>query len=368
MTQKLEYTVLELIESATRLMKAQPLNLGGIAGVGGGVGAPPGGFIGYLPQTRVAYDEDELASSGVPASGMSLLDNLNHIRYRLNTIESGILVVDEIDGSPSVSDVNRLSFSGAIIVSEISPGHALVTITASGGGGISDAPSDTNIYGRKDAGWVDLDLTYLRLDASNDPITQQLVIENSSHFPELLKVISNNGKGVYIEAEAEPLAIFHIANGGNVAVPTITVYRYGNTFSEEYSRAIIEIEDYNDAAGYTGGTIKHTDPNSDVKVDINPYASANSIMVLFDSVNDISTTGRLLSLKNQTVEKFSVDGDGNVNIPSGQFYRVANTNVVGNRIIDSRISGTINSGDSTTDGVIDAIRDALIAHGLIAAS
>jgi len=28
----------------------------------------------------------------------------------------------------------------------------------------------------------------------------------------------------------------------------------------------------------------------------------------------------------------------------------------------------INSGDATTDGVIDALRDAMIAHGLIASA
>jgi len=46
------------------------------------VGGPPGGFIGYLPQTRVTYDYSELKASGI-ASSPTLLDNLNHIRYKL---------------------------------------------------------------------------------------------------------------------------------------------------------------------------------------------------------------------------------------------------------------------------------------------
>ena len=37
-------------------------------------------------------------------------------------------------------------------------------------------------------------------------------------------------------------------------------------------------------------------------------------------------------------------------------------------VIDSRCDDTINSGDATTDGVIDALRDAMITHGLIAAA
>jgi hypothetical protein len=42
--------------------------------------------------------------------------------------------------------------------------------------------------------------------------------------------------------------------------------------------------------------------------------------------------------------------------------------VVGDRVIDARCDDTIDSGDATTDGVIDALRDAMITHGLIAAA
>ncbi len=38
------------------------------------------------------------------------------------------------------------------------------------------------------------------------------------------------------------------------------------------------------------------------------------------------------------------------------------------RVVDARIDDTINSGDATTDGVIDAMRDALIALGFMAAA
>lgn len=57
----------------------------------------------------------------------------------------------------------------------------------------------------------------------------------------------------------------------------------------------------------------------------------------------------------------------NLNLLDGEL-QVAGTKVVGARVVDARIDDAINSGDATTDGVIDAIRDALIAHGLIAAS
>ncbi|KKK79168.1 hypothetical protein LCGC14_2836240, partial [marine sediment metagenome] len=42
--------------------------------------------------------------------------------------------------------------------------------------------------------------------------------------------------------------------------------------------------------------------------------------------------------------------------------------VVGTRVVDARCDDAINSGDATTDGVIDALRDAMISHGLISAS
>ena len=47
---------------------------------------------------------------------------------------------------------------------------------------------------------------------------------------------------------------------------------------------------------------------------------------------------------------------------------VAGTQVVGARVVDARADDVANSGDATTDGLIDALRDAMIAHGLIAAA
>jgi len=61
-------------------------------------------------------------------------------------------------------------------------------------------------------------------------------------------------------------------------------------------------------------------------------------------------------------EKLDVTGNTNVT----GVYKVDDIQVVSNRVIDSRCDDTINSGDATTDGVIDALRDAMITHGLIA--
>ena len=62
---------------------------------------------------------------------------------------------------------------------------------------------------------------------------------------------------------------------------------------------------------------------------------------------------------------------GDTNLASltmrGNIYYGANQ-VVGARVVDARIDDIPNSGDATTDGIIDAIQDALIAHGLVAAA
>lgn len=99
MRSQFDYTIIDAINNAIKTVKAAPLILGGVAGSGGGAGGPPGGIVGFLPQYRVAYDTDELAISGFVEPGAidedgdvvsgSLLDNLNHIRWRISELEAG---------------------------------------------------------------------------------------------------------------------------------------------------------------------------------------------------------------------------------------------------------------------------------------
>lgn len=86
-----EEMILGKINDAQRASKLSPLILGGVGGPSGGVGGPPGGFIGYLPQRRVAYDATEAETPAVTVSG-SLVDNLNHIRFRLRAVEQGMVI------------------------------------------------------------------------------------------------------------------------------------------------------------------------------------------------------------------------------------------------------------------------------------
>lgn len=131
MPQKTEYVVLDLIDNAFRNAKVQPLNLGAIAGSGGGIGGPPGGIIGQLSQSRVTYDLSEDATLFTPASGMSLVDNLNHIRYRIGILESGggtALTVQDLDGDPVITNVDTITFSG-VVLTDLGAGNVLVQVS-----------------------------------------------------------------------------------------------------------------------------------------------------------------------------------------------------------------------------------------------
>lgn len=88
-----ENTFFEYFNAILRYVRAQPLHLGGAPNYSGGSGGPPGGFSGYLPQTKVAYDISEAESLFTPVnySGASLVDNLNHIRYRINALEEEVI-------------------------------------------------------------------------------------------------------------------------------------------------------------------------------------------------------------------------------------------------------------------------------------
>lgn len=93
------------------------VNLAGVPGPSGGSGAPIGGFTGQLIQTKVAYDTTEARTSYTPPSGMSLLDNLNHIRQD----------IFDIDG-PKATVITHDCISEDL-TSQISPGTTYFTVT-----------------------------------------------------------------------------------------------------------------------------------------------------------------------------------------------------------------------------------------------
>ncbi len=137
-----ETVLFDYFNNIKNYIRAQPLFLGGVASSGGGAGGPPGGFVGMLPQNRISYDLSEAATDYTPISGYTLVDNLNHIRYRIQALESGssILIIKD-SGVVVSSGVTVIDFIGAT-VEEVSPGY--VQVTTSGGSG---GPGHTHVFG-----------------------------------------------------------------------------------------------------------------------------------------------------------------------------------------------------------------------------
>lgn len=142
----LEKEILDLINQSIRVTRAQPLFLGGTTASGGGSGAPAAGTIGQLTQTRVTYDLSEDEDNTVPASGASLLHNLNRIRYRIAQIEaSGVSSSGTFLGLSDSPDSYIGQAGKSVVVNATEDGLEFTTV--SGGVGdiaftdLTDAPS-----------------------------------------------------------------------------------------------------------------------------------------------------------------------------------------------------------------------------------
>ena len=128
-----EMNTFNYFDTLVRFLRAQPINLAGITAPSGGQGGGAG-YIGYLPQTRVAYDLTEAATQDTAISG-SLLDNLNHIRYQITTLSGiaagGVIVKD--DGIVVASGVTVLDFLNDFEVLEPVNNQVTIALVASSG-------------------------------------------------------------------------------------------------------------------------------------------------------------------------------------------------------------------------------------------
>lgn len=145
-TSDIDKLIMNEIDSMARYVNLRPLILGSSAGVSGGAGGRPGGFIGQLSQKKVAFDTSEGSSPNIPTgvgiSGSSLLHNLNRIRGGWSLadnsilprhVASGILTVSEF-GNGTFEEVAHILFSGVNIYQE-GTGKIVVAIASGGGGG-----------------------------------------------------------------------------------------------------------------------------------------------------------------------------------------------------------------------------------------
>jgi hypothetical protein len=99
------------------------------------------------------------------------------------------------------------------------------------------------------------------------------------------------------------------------------------------------------------------------------YHSSGGDFTIVNNRTNSSTGGILFCTGGSTTAKVSIPYAGGVTIATG-VLKVGTLQVVGARVVDARADDTVNTStwDSTTAGVLDALRDAMVSHGLIAAA
>jgi hypothetical protein len=174
-------------------------------------------------------------------------------------------------------------------------------------------------------------------------ITDTLILRNDGYLNSAnLATFSLGfyGPGLYNVSSTFPHISVPGVTGGN-----IEAHNYLNSETSGSYNVFVVKSEYNQASG--------TAANTDLLINRTQTAVGSGAQLLIDAqVGGVS--------------KFSVSNVGDVNLTG--VLKIDAVQVLTNRVIDARIDDTINSGDATTDGVIDAIVDCLIAHGLVAAA
>lgn len=194
------------------------LALGGVAGSGGGTGSPIAGIVGQLAQRYITYDTSEEATA---SGNTSLVDNLNHMRYRLHVLESTPAVgtfIDLTDTPETYTGYGKYYLA----VKESEDGVEFIPITAGGGG------NSNPIF--KAEGYIDvasgIDIAYL--------CTTSGTINNISTYVEtvsgtLILDVNKNMTTIFTTQENRPT----ITEAGVDAslTPDITTFVSGDIFT-----------------------------------------------------------------------------------------------------------------------------------------
>lgn len=210
MTSRFDILIVEAINNALRAARAQPLFLGGVSGSGGGYGGPPGGFVGKLPQTRIAFDstEAEIGNFPNPVSSGTLVDNLNRIRYRLHQLENmTFLNLTDTPDTYSGYDGYHVTVSGnGLVFSPPSGGSSPSTFIS-----LSDTPASYAMEGSK----------FVRVN------TDETALEFGNINPDDLPAMSPNSILITNNTGTITTGNLHYYAGDNtvvVGVPSVPVY------------------------------------------------------------------------------------------------------------------------------------------------
>jgi hypothetical protein len=225
-----QQTLLDYMGAAARKNALQILKLGGYAGADGGTGGPVGGFTGYLPQGRVAFDTTESESSYYPTtvisgetvpSGATLVHNLNRIRKRIADLEAGGNGLEIQEAGVTISsDASVINFASGATVTVTTSG---VDVTISGGGGGDPLDPHNTKYGYQALASIDYEGggEYNTAIGVNSQYSNTTGGENVSLGEESLYSLTEGWDNVAIGYEA----LYSNTDGGeNVAIGSYSMY------------------------------------------------------------------------------------------------------------------------------------------------
>ena len=163
-----------------------------------------------------------------------------------------------------------------------------------------------------------LDARYLKLDTTNDPVSNLRMTGTTSVDGTLSVSRGTVGNALYVEEEAEiaqfggnsPLVIYQYTENETVSAGVLNIGRFtdpGNT--PTFNIPVIDAYSYEEDGSTTEGLLKY-DLNGTVRVDINPSKVGTGTAVLFDTEAALSHQGKLMLLSNAGTPRFWVNASG----------------------------------------------------------
>lgn len=271
-------------------------------------------------------------------------DNIYDVRQWIHNVPTGtgggsssITVQDE---GASQGSATTFNFVGDNVQATVVGSTARIFVTGSSGGGINTGT---------------LDARYLKLDASNDPITGELTIEVTD-APDIsgqaLSVIANDPSVNRIAIDGESHGNYGLGlitynfstidssqslTDGLVHTEANTVIsRFSESGTSTFTGPAIQINDEANLVNHYGGTLRHFISGTVELLRLNPQATGTVIPYLFNTQYTKPTGTILQSWQVQGVEKARVD-------VSGTFYSNGQP-LVKESPVDGLVYGRKNAG------------------------
>ena len=228
-------------------------------------------IIPYIPTITNPAKQIPLAAVRL-ITGTSQLswDNIYDVRQFLHNQPTGtsgggsITVQDEGISQGSATIFN---FAGDNVQATVSGGIARIFVTGSAGTGGIDTGT--------------LDARYLKLDASNDPITGQLTIRNNLSLVGTIGLANNLLDLDMQDHEQSVITIFHNPSGTTVQDSTVSITR-SPKHNAVFPNPSIDLKDFT-TNGFVRGEVISAKLNSIQVTSAHPYATGTSANYLWDT-------------------------------------------------------------------------------------